>query len=247
VSDEIQPEAQAFGRVPELYDRARPEYPEEAVALLRERLGLGPGRRVLDLAAGTGKLTRPLVATGADVVAVEPVAGMRALLPESVEALDGTAESIPLPDLSVDAVTVAQAFHWFRAQDALREIHRVLRPDGALALVWNTRDADDPLQRDVSTMMRSLGWRGRRENLDVAAELRASDLFGPVEESRLPHEGQALTRDGVVERFLSESRLANAVPAERDAFEQRLRERLAAESEPILVPYVTEIFVAPRA
>jgi ubiquinone/menaquinone biosynthesis C-methylase UbiE len=98
---------------------------------------------VVDLAAGTGKLTRLLVPTGAELVAVEPVPAMREQLARSVRNIaivDGTAESIPLEDESVDAVTVAQAFHWFDAPVALREIGRVLAPNGCLVLVWNTRD-----------------------------------------------------------------------------------------------------------
>jgi SAM-dependent methyltransferase len=120
------------------------------VAFLVDRLGLGPGRVVVDLAAGTGKLARQLVPSGARVVAVEPLAEMRALIPAGIEVLEGTAESIPLPDASADAVTVAQAFHWFDAEAALREIGRVLRPDGMLALVSNRRDPspfDDVLSR----------------------------------------------------------------------------------------------------
>ena len=96
---------------------------------LAERLRLGPGRTVVDLAAGTGKLTRELVRTGAEVIAVEPLAEMRAELPPEATALEGTAEAIPLGDGSADAVTVAQAFHWFDAEPALAEIHRVLRPE----------------------------------------------------------------------------------------------------------------------
>jgi ubiquinone/menaquinone biosynthesis C-methylase UbiE len=126
------------------YEAARPSYPAEAVAHIVGHGRIGPGRRVLDLAAGTGKLTRLLVPTGADVVAVEPVAGMRARLAaslgEAVEVLDGTAEAIPLDHASLDAVTVAQAFHWFDPPTALAELARVLRPGGHLFLVWNTRD-----------------------------------------------------------------------------------------------------------
>src|SRR5262245_56757726 len=107
------------------YERARPSYPAEAVAHLVGHGGIGPGRRVLDLAAGTGKLTRLLVPTGAEVVAVEPVPAMRdqltAVLP-GVTVHDGTAGALPLPDNSVDAVTVGQAFHWFDPPRALAEI-----------------------------------------------------------------------------------------------------------------------------
>jgi SAM-dependent methyltransferase len=139
--------APSFARVAEAYERARPEYAPEAVAYLVERLG----SVVLDLGAGTGKLARQLAACGLDVVAVEPLAEMRALIPAGIETLAGTAEAIPLPEASVDAVTVAQAFHWFDEQKALAEIERVLRPGGLLAVVSNRREPpgafDDVLAR----------------------------------------------------------------------------------------------------
>jgi SAM-dependent methyltransferase len=135
--------ADGFGRGADVYERSRPSYPPEAVACIVGHAHLGPERRVLDLAAGTGKLTRVLVPSGADVVAVEPVPAMRAelraVLPD-LEVLDGTAETIPLGDQSVDAVTVAQAVHWFELPQAVPEILRVLRPGGALVLVWNLPD-----------------------------------------------------------------------------------------------------------
>ena len=131
----------SFETVADAYERARPGYAPAAVEWIAERLPFG---RVLDLAAGTGKLTRQLVARGADVVAVEPGEEMRAVLARvvpGVEVLAGSAEAIPLPDESVDTVTVAQAFHWFRAEEALAEIHRVLRPGGLLLSL----DFDRPL------------------------------------------------------------------------------------------------------
>ena len=94
---------------------------------------------MVDLAAGSGKLTRPLAALGCEVIAIEPVAEMRAAIGPTARALDGTAEAMPLPDDSADVVTVGQAFHWFDGPVALAEIERVLRPGGALALVWNRR------------------------------------------------------------------------------------------------------------
>jgi SAM-dependent methyltransferase len=141
--DRVKAAALGFDENAAAYELSRPAYPAEAVALIVGRGAIGPGRRVLDLGAGTGKLTRTLVPTGATVVAVEPVAGMRSQLARTapdVEVLDGTAEDLPLADASVDVVTVAQAFHWFDPPRALGEIRRVLRPGGSLFLVWNTRD-----------------------------------------------------------------------------------------------------------
>lgn len=135
--------AEGFGAGADAYETARPSYPADAVACIVGQAGLGPGRTVCDLAAGTGKLTRLLVPSGAEVIAVEPVAAMRVVLGRTcprVVALDGAAEALPLDDGSVDAVTVAQAFHWFDPGPALVEAARVLRPGGTLVLVWNTRD-----------------------------------------------------------------------------------------------------------
>ncbi len=136
--------ANAFGPAAADYERARPTYPAGAIERLVRELGIGPSTTVCDLAAGTGKLTRLLAATGAEVVAVEPVPGMRDQLElacPDVRVLDGTAEAIPLADASVDVVTVAQAFHWFRFEEALAEIRRVLRPGGGLAILFNERDS----------------------------------------------------------------------------------------------------------
>src|SRR3954469_2477264 len=135
--------ARGFQQASEVYERGRPTYPPEAIERLVAALGIGPGATVVDLAAGTGKLTRQLVPSGARLLAVEPVEAMRAtfarVLP-GVTILEGTAEAMPLPDASADAVVVGQAFHWFDGPAALAEIHRVLRPGGHLGLIWNVRD-----------------------------------------------------------------------------------------------------------
>ena len=124
-----------FGRVADQYERSRPEYPREAIAHAARELGLGPTSRVLDLAAGTGKLTRRLAEQFGAVVAVEPDDDMRRHV--AGDARRGTAEDIPVPDGYVDAVFVADGFHWFDADAALPEIARVARPGGGLALLWN--------------------------------------------------------------------------------------------------------------
>ena len=138
---ELHPATRAFAGAAR-YERGRPGYPASAVEHIVSKLGLRPGRTVLDLAAGTGKLTRLLGPSGATVIAVEPVAEMRKALAElvpGVRAFDGTAERILLGDSTVDAVTVAQAFHWFDAVAARREFTRVVRPHGLIAIWWNSR------------------------------------------------------------------------------------------------------------
>ena len=133
--------AESFGRAAEEYELGRPGYAEAALDAVR----LDPDSVVLDLAAGTGKLTRQLVPRYARVVAVEPLLAMRAILERAApgaEVVSGTATAIPLPDDSVDAVFVAEAFHWFGTEDAVAEIARVLRPGGALAVLFNVSDGE---------------------------------------------------------------------------------------------------------
>ena len=142
--------ATSFGAHADAYERARPGYPEAA---LRFCLPAG-ARDVLDLGAGTGKLTRGLLALGLAVTAVEPLPEMRAHLPTSARALDGSAEAIPLPDASVDAVLAGQAFHWFDADRALPEIARVLRPGGTLGLLWNRLDDRVPWVAEIADIVK---------------------------------------------------------------------------------------------
>jgi SAM-dependent methyltransferase len=249
VSD-LHPAASAgFASAAEEYERARPGYPDEAIAWVVERLGLGPERTVLDLAAGTGKLTRALVPSGARVIAVEPIDEMReqlfAAVPD-VDAFDGTAEQIPLPDGSVDAVTCGQAFHWFRAEEALREIHRVLLPAGGLALIWNVRDLSDPLQARLQEIITPYG-ADVRSHRDIAPErhVQASDLFGRVEQGSWPYV-QRLSRAHLVDRIASTSYIAVLDPDARAEVLSRVLEAAEGLPEPIAIPYTTDVYVAPR-
>lgn len=226
------------------YEAARPGYPDEALQIVVDAFDLGPKTRVLDLAAGTGKLTRRLVETGAEVVAVEPVAGMRSKLAEvvpDVEVLDGASESIPLPDASVDVVTVAQAFHWFDAPAALTEIARVLKPGGGLALLWNERDESTPW---VAEMSRIIRWHertvSRYQNVDWAQVVADHGSYTPLQEQVVGWE-QEMDREMLADRVRSISYIAT-MPV-------TARERLAAEvvytvrrlPEPFPMPYLCRV------
>jgi SAM-dependent methyltransferase len=197
-----------------------------------ERLGIGPGTTVVDLAAGTGKLTRQLVPTGARVIAVEPLREMRgrlqAALPE-VEALTGSAEALPLPDGSADAITVASAIHWFDLDLALPELHRVLCRGGGLAVLGHGRDLDDPLQQAVQAII------GRylpdeSEFRVWRRELDASGLFGPLEDREASFE-QLLDADGLAERIGTISYVARLPDDERSGVLEQVRAVGAAQPQ----------------
>jgi SAM-dependent methyltransferase len=235
------PTARGFDRAASTYEHARPDYPAAMLDWLVAELGAGS---VLDVGAGTGKLTRALLARGLAVVAVEPMAGMRAALASSAAEADvreGVAESLPAPDASVDAVVAGQAFHWFANERALAEFARVLRPRGRLGLVWNARDLTQPLQRDIGRLM-SEYQRDEPRHASGAWEraLERSALFVRVSQHRLPH-GQRLSREGVVDRVLSTSFIAALPEAEQARLADRVRSLAAAE--PIDLAYMTEAFV----
>jgi SAM-dependent methyltransferase len=188
------------------YERTRPGYPEAAIEFLVATLGLHGGVTVADVAAGTGKLTRLLVPSGAHVVAVEPVAQMRAYLEATcpgAEVVDGVAEDLPFDDASVDAVTVAQAFHWFNGERAVASFARVLRPGGALAVVYNHRDRQSPWLAAVNELVEARRhetphhWDGRWQ--DALAE---SPSFTALQRGEFDNP-QVLTPDEFVGRIRS--------------------------------------------
>jgi SAM-dependent methyltransferase len=253
MSERIKHEALGFDRNADAYEAARPSYPTEAVAHIVGHGGIGPGRRVLDLAAGTGKLTRLLVPTGADVVAVEPVAGMRdrlvASLPD-IEVHDGTAEALPFDDGSFDAVTVAQAFHWFDAPVALAEARRVLRNEGHLFLVWNTRDRDHDWVRQFGDLLVD-GPDAERPydsyyDVDYAALVAGAGGFTPVELWTHAWE-QPCDPDLLVARAESVSVVGSLPPADKEPVLDRVRH--LADTHPDLAgraqfpfPYTTRVY-----
>jgi SAM-dependent methyltransferase len=233
-----------YARSAAAYERGRPDYPAAAVDYLAAKLRLGPGCVVVDLAAGTGKFTRPLLATGAEVVAVEPVAEMRAELPASARAMNGTAEEMPLDSGSADAVVVAQAFHWFDGRAALAEIHRVLRPGCSLALVWNRRRMDDPVNQAIEELLAP--YRGHMSTLhtgawDVAFE--STELFGPLEKHVFANP-QSLDADGLADRIASVNFIAELDEKERTNVVQAARALAGAGG--VTIRQDTEVLVADR-
>jgi SAM-dependent methyltransferase len=243
--------ARGFQQGADAYERGRPGYPPEAVEWLVRELDLGPGRTVLDVAAGTGKLTRELVASGATVIAVEPVQAMRAVLERVVpeaRALDGTAETLPIDNGAVDAITAASAFHWFDGPAAAAEFHRVLRTGGRLALLWNRRRAEEPLHRAVDEVIEPYRRRPPRPTRDRWREpLESSGLFKPVAEREVPFE-QVLDADRFVDRFSSISYVAALPDRERASVTERLRALAAGAAEqPLRLGYESEAYVYERA
>jgi SAM-dependent methyltransferase len=238
------------------YEAARPSYPPDAVAWFVEHLRIAPGRRVADVAAGTGKLTRLLVPTGAELLAVEPVAGMRAtfhrLLPD-VELVAGTAEALPLAAGSFDAMTVAQAWHWFDHERATAEAGRVLRKGGRLGLVWNARDRTEPWVDEVWSIMdrveKRAPWRDH-ENWRDSALQAAMPGFGALHETEFRH-AQRITPEGVVQRVASVSHVAVLSEPEREAVLGEVRDVLATHPavrgrETVEIPYRVDCFWAER-
>src|SRR2546426_243513 len=231
--------AEGFWRAAAAYQRGRPGYPPAAIDWVVERLRITPGATVVDLGAGTGKFSRMMHAAGARVIAIEPVAAMRAELASAVPGvavLDGTAEAIPCADASADAVTAAQAFHWFAGAAALSEIHRVLRPAGGLGLIWNRRDTRDSLQAAIDAIIRPYRGQAPTHERDQWREsMMASALFRPAGEHQFRHE-QTVDADGLVDRVLSISFIATLRDDERSAVGDQVRKLV--DQAPIGLPYL---------
>jgi len=246
-----------YQRAAGVYERSRPSYPLAALAALADALPLEAGRTVVDLGAGTGKFTRLLALTGAEVLAVEPVAEMRERLAEllpGVAVTAGTAEATGLPDTSADAVVAAQSWHWFQEGEALAEVERLLRPGGALALVWNTYDTSVPWVRDFQDIYFRLAPRdlpspplasGLGDPGDWREVFASRKGWGMIEERHWPNPHTTTVAD-VVERMMSSSHIAVLDAAAQARVRSEVEAVLGAHdatrgSGEIEMPYTTDV------
>lgn len=237
---ETQRAARSFGSVASVYRQVRPGYPHDAVEWL-----VGDARRVLDLGAGTGKLSEALVAIDRSVIAVDPVEEMLEELEIAVPGVPrilGTAEDIPIEDASVDAVVVGQAWHWFIPERAVPEIARVLRPGGVLGLVWNSRDTSVDWLREAGEIM--------HERHDASATfetyVQVGHPFGPIEEHTVAWT-KPMSHEGFLDLVRSRSYFIEAEEAEQAATIAALETLFAthpelAGAETLEVPYLTRCF-----
>lgn len=227
--------AVGFGRATAAYERGRPGYPDEVVDWLCARVGVTAGRRIVDLAAGTGKLTRALVRTDAALLAVDPVTSMlcalRVVTAGAVPAVAATAQALPLADGSVDGILVAQGFHWFDDHAALAEMTRVLAPGAVIGLVWNVRAPDDPLQSAVSAIVDP--HRGDTPSHATGRWRRVVDRGALVDVTDSHGVDHAVPTDvdGLADRVLSISFIAALPDTTRAAVEREVR-AVASEAGP---------------
>ncbi len=232
-----------FGEAAIAYERGRPEYP---IAMVDWLLADGP-RRVVDLGAGTGKLTRALVGRVETVVAVEPDLGMRRVLSARLPGtsmLTGTGEDIPLRDGYADAVVVGQAWHWVDPERAVPEVARVLRPGGLLGLIWNDRDEDDPWISSLSALLEEFG-----TSPDAGYEPRVGMPFGPLQTAEFRWTNEA-TVDAVLDMVTSRSYVIALADHGRAELVSRVRALASDARDPVTghvpVRYVTRAYRAVR-
>ena len=223
----------AFGNTAREYELGRPEWPPELIERVVRELELSPSATVLDLGAGTGKLTRALVPRFERVLAVEPDDAMREVLEEVVpdaEAIDGSADALPAASGSVDAVFSAEAFHWFATDQTVAEIARVLRPGGGFAIFWNIEwgDNEPPMPEEVDDLLDQAFARGGAPGLpkilsNAWRKPLAAAPFGPLHEAEVERE-VVRDRERWLAAMLSVSSITSQSDEERLALAKRLRE-----------------------
>jgi SAM-dependent methyltransferase len=240
--ERIHPAARAFSTAASVYERARPPFPSAAIDWLVEQLEITGKTRLLDLAAGTGRLTRPLYAHTRRIVAVDPVAEMRDVLQHSlpaIEVLDGIAEELPLGTASVDVVVVAQAFHWFDPEPALSEIARVLVPGGRLGLVWHAPELSDPVQQRFRALVeRHRGGAPAHVTGEADRFLHDQHLFDEIARGEI-RDVHSYDADRLAELALSTSHVAGL--SEEGQRETLAEARAIAGSGVVELPYLVEL------
>ena len=245
--------AAGFPSAVESYEKGRPEYPPAALEHMKTVLGLAPGVVAVDIGAGTGKFTRQITKSGARIIAVEPIEEMRrkliSHLPD-IDVFEGTAESIPLQDGSIDVAVAAQAFHWFDGEKALKEIHRILRLDGKLGLIWNLKDATVEWVAELDEIVAQYEGIAPRYKSGQWKSAFSSPLFTQLERKQFRHV-QSCTVEMVVDRVKSTSFIA-ALPADiqrnvSDQVRTLLRSHpMTANSDQIELPYITDVYWCTR-
>ena len=239
--------ATGFADGADTYAASRPAYPGEALDWLRDRMGIGPDSRVVEVGAGTGLFTRLLVETGATILATDPVAEMLAHLASSapgVATAIATAEALPVAAESVDAVICATAFHWFATPQTLAEFRRILRPGGTLGLIWNVRDIEMPWVRRLSEITDRYQDDAPRQKSQAWRSVFPAPGFSPLHETTMRYDHVGTAEEVIIGRTLSTSFIAALPSNRRTALIEEIRAMIAATPElagrhKVRFPYVT--------
>ncbi|NWA70029.1 class I SAM-dependent methyltransferase [Pseudomonas reactans] len=245
---------QGFSTQAVTYAQGRPDYPRQLTGWLADTLHIDAQSSVIDLGAGTGKFTRLLSTLAPTLIAVEPVAAMGAqltkLLPD-VRLVNGTAESIPLPAASADAVVCAQAFHWFSTEAALAEIHRVLKPDGRLGLVWNVRDESVDWVAAITDIITPYEGDTPRFHTGRWREAFTGEYFSEPEMTCFPYSHVGSPQEVIMDRFLSVSFIAALPEASKAMVTAQLQALINTHPalkgrDTVAFPYQTQAYVCHR-
>lgn len=245
---------QGFSIQAATYAQGRPDYPRQLTGWLTDTLRINPRSSVIDLGAGTGKFTRLLSTLAPSLIAVEPVEAMGAqlskLLPD-VRLLSGSAEAIPLPDASADALVCAQAFHWFATEAALAEIHRVLKPDGRLGLVWNVRDESVDWVAAITDIITPYEGDTPRFHTGRWREAFTGEYFSAPEMSCFAYQHVGSPQEVIMDRFLSVSFIAALPAAQKTTVTEQLRQLIDTHPalrgrDTVAFPYQTQAYVCHR-